>query len=430
MVVIDFSGAGLTKKQLAQTAKRLIPELKRLNSATYQSQYASVCVPNDRAILRVVQAAVHMKKKLNPQLIVVVGIGGSNLGAQAVAEAVGTNLPIRYADTVDADSLTKIVEEVQDVLRSGGQVIINVVSKSGSTLESVANVEVLLNVLKRHRKNASDFVVATTDKGSALWNLALNSGWAVLEIPKRVGGRYSVFTPVGLFPLGLAGVDIESFLDGARQMLGQVLSLDVVKNPAVRGAAFLFLHNKSKRNVHDTFIFAKSLESLGKWYRQLLAESVGKEFDVNGKRVRTGILPTVSIGSTDLHSVGQLYLGGPDVRTTNFVTTHFKNEVRLPSYAEFNALVPGIQKRNVHELMKAIAHGTMNTYKKKRLPYFHTRLEGGTAKELGAFMQLKMVETMLLAKLLNVNAFDQPNVESYKVEVKRILRTSSSFLRK
>ncbi len=421
MAVIDFSNCGVAKKQLTQTAKRLVPELKKLQKATYQSPYASVCVPSDRAILRVVESAIHMKRKLNPQLIVVVGIGGSNLGTQAIAEAVGTKLPIRYADTVDSDALAKIASEVQDVLREGGQVILNSISKSGSTLETVANFEVLLNVLRRHRKNAGDYIVATTDKGSALWNLALNSGWSLLEIPKHVGGRYSVFTPVGLFPLGLAGVDIVSLLDGAQSMLSQALSLDVAKNPAAKGAAVLFLHNKSKRHVHDTFIFAKSLECVGKWYRQLLGESCGKEFDVGGKRVRTGILPTVSIGSTDLHSMGQLYLGGPDIRTTNFVTTHFKSEIKLPSYPEFNKLVQGIQKRTVRDLLKAIAHGTMNTYKKKSLPYFHTRLEGCTARELGAFMQLKMVETMLLAKLLNVNAFDQPNVESYKVEVKRIL---------
>lgn len=170
MAVIDFSGAGLAKAQVVQVAKRLVPELKKLQKASYHSPYASVCVPNDRAILRVVESAIHMKRKLNPQLIVVVGIGGSNLGAQAIAEAVGTKLPIRYADTVDSDSLVKLVDEVQDVLRSGGQIIINVISKSGATLESVANFEVLLNVLRRHRKNASDFVVATTDKGSALWS--------------------------------------------------------------------------------------------------------------------------------------------------------------------------------------------------------------------------------------------------------------------
>lgn len=421
MAVIDFSRSGLAKSQLDKCAKRLVPEVKKLRQATYQSQDASLCVPNDRAILRVVESAIHMKRKLNPQLVVVVGIGGSNLGTQAIAEAVGTKLAIRYADTVDSDALAKIADEVQDVLRQGSQVIINIISKSGSTLETVANFEVLLNVLRRHRKNAGDYVVATTDKGSALWNLALNSNWSLLEIPKHVGGRYSVFTPVGLFPLGLAGVDIVSLLDGAQGMLDQTLSLDAAKNPAARGAAFLFLHNKARRQVHDTFIFAKSLESLGKWYRQLLAESVGKEFDKNKKRVRTGILPTVSVGSTDLHSVGQLYLGGPDIRTTNFVTTHFKTEVRVPSYPEFNKLIQGVQKRTLSELLKAIASGTMKSYAKKNRPYIHTRLDGCTARELGAFMQLKMVETMLLAKLLNVNAFDQPNVESYKVEARRIL---------
>jgi len=427
MAVTDFSGVGVSKKRLLQTAKRLIPELKRLQKANYQSPYASVCVPSDSAILHVVRAAVAIKRNLNPKLIVIVGIGGSNLGAMAVSEALfakwrAPNAPrVCWADTVDPDATAHIVEEMQNVLRSGGQVLINVISKSGSTLETIANFEVLLNVLRRHRRNAEDFVVVTTDKGSALWDFALHKRYSLLEIPKSVGGRYSVFTPVGLFPLGMLGVDIAELVGGAKDALAKSLSLKVEKNPAALAAAALFLHAKAKRDIHDTFVFAKNLEGVGKWYRQLLAESVGKEFDKKGKRVQVGITPTVSVGSIDLHSVGQLYLAGPNCRITHFVTSRFAKDVALPSYPEFNRLVPGIQKREFRDLMRAIAQGTMASYKKKGLPYFWTRLEGATARELGFFLQQKMIETMLLASLFNVNAFDQPNVESYKQEARRIL---------
>ncbi|RJQ22440.1 hypothetical protein C4580_00080 [Candidatus Woesearchaeota archaeon] len=420
MAVIDFGACGVAKARRQKRVKRLAPELKRLRAATYADVRASVCVPNDRSIVHVVEAAVALKKKLNPALIVVVGIGGSNLGAEAVLEALrgSGQRRVLWADTVDSDALSKIVQEMQDVLRSGRQVIVNVISKSGGTLETIANFEVLLNVLRRHRKNAHEFVMVTTDKGSKLWELAIRNRYSLLEIPKNVGGRYSVFTAVGLFPLGLAGVDIRELVGGARDMLAQCLE---ERGPAAEGAAVLYEQYNSGRTIHDFFVFAKDLEALGKWYRQLLAESTGKEFDQTGKRVRAGLTPTVSVGSTDLHSMGQLYLGGPRNKSWTMVTAHFQNEVTLPNYAEFNKIVPNLQKRSVHELMRAIAQGTMRTYKKQGLPYVHVKLAGKTEREIGALMQWKMVETILLAKLMNVNPFDQPSVESYKKEARKLL---------
>src|SRR3990172_93136 len=192
MIVYKYDKALIPKSKIHSTAKKLIPEIK---------------------------------KKMRPQLIVVIGIGGSNLGTIAIQEALlGKqwnlhNSPrILYADTVDPDALQVIIEEMQNVLRQGQQILLNVISKSGSTTETVANFEVLLNVLKRHRKDAGKYVVATTDKDSPLWKLAVKNGFSVLEIPKKVGGRYSVFSAVGLFPLGMLGIDLKELLNGAAQI--------------------------------------------------------------------------------------------------------------------------------------------------------------------------------------------------------------------
>jgi glucose-6-phosphate isomerase len=140
-----------------------------------------------------------------------------------------------------------------------------------------------------------------------------------------------------------------------------------------------------------------------------------------GKRKTRCITPTVSIGSTDLHSMAQLYLGGPDDKFTNFVITHFNNTTKVPLYPEYNALVPNLQEKELNHIMHAIVEGVKIAYKKEKRPFTETRLDGKSAKAIGAFMQLKMIETILLARLLDVNPFDQPAVELYKKETKRLL---------
>jgi len=412
MIVFKYGNSLIPKSKAFSTAKRLDSEIKKLREG--KDEYAFAKLPIDTSSFRIVQAAVSMKKKLHPQLIVVVGIGGSNLGTIAVQEALlGKNWNLHnsprilYADTVDPDALKVIIEEMQNCLRQGHQILLNVVTKSGSTTETIANFEVLLNVLKRHRKDAEKYVVVTTDKHSKLWNLAVKNNFSVLEVPANVGGRYSVFSAVGLFPLGMLGVDLNALLAGAAWMREQCLD---VKGPAAISASLLY---NNKKSIHDTFLFATDLESLGKWYRQLLAESCGKD----GK----GITPTVSIGSTDLHSMAQLDLDGPTDKFTNFVFTHFNNEIKVPYYPEYNALVPDLQKKELNHIMHAILHGVKAAYKKGKRPFTETRLDGKNARAIGAFMQLKMMETILLAKLLDVNPFDQPAVEHYKKEMRRVL---------
>jgi len=219
----------------------------------------------------------------------------------------------------------------------------------------------------------------------------------------------------------MLGVNLKELLGGAARMREKCLSLNVRQNPAAIGASIIHIHSKKERNIYDHFLFATDLESMGKWYRQLMGESIGKEYSTKGKKVNAGITPTVSIGSTDLHSMAQLYLGGPQDKFTNFITTQFDKKVKVPYYPEYNVLVKDLQKKEISRLMQAILQGVKTAYKKGKRPYTETRLDGKNAKEIGAFMQLKMMEMMLLGKLLDVNPFNQPNVESYKKETRRIL---------
>ena len=295
----------------------------------------------------------------------------------------------------------------------------NVVSKSGGTTETIANFEVLLNAIKK-QKNWRDFVVVTTDKGSNLWELSIAEGFTHLEIPRKVGGRYSVFSPVGLFPLGMLGINLKELFMGASSIVNQSVK---PKNNAIKLAAHLYYHYlKNEKNVNDLFLFSNDLESVGKWYRQLVGESIGKEYDKNCSRVNLGITPTVSIGSTDLHSMAQLYLGGPKDKFTMFVRV-LKNDTDLhvPNFKKYDSLVPGIQGKSLDKIMKAIIDGTQIAFKKGDRPYVEILLPDKSAASIAQFLQLMMMTIMYLGALLNLNPFNQPNVEDYKMETKRLL---------
>lgn len=243
--------------------------------------------------------------------------------------------------------------------------------------------------------------------------VAVKKQISVLTIPKKVGGRFSVFSAVGLFPLAILGVNINNIVNGAQKARDLALSTDFHTNPSLISAIVLFLQLKKGKNINDTFIFLPQLESLGKWYRQLMGESIGKD----GK----GITPTVSIGSTDLHSVGQLYLGGPKDKITTFIYGNTNlDEVRVPSSSTFN-LVPVISEKTIHSIMNAIVEGTKIAYAKQQLPFMEIMFDSLSEMEIAFFMQFKMMEMMFLGTLLGVDTFNQPHVELYKIETKRLL---------
>jgi glucose-6-phosphate isomerase len=214
-----------------------------------------------------VKQAIGRNLQLKPVYLIVVGIGGSNLGTLAVQEAVLGKLhnqltastKVLYADTVDSDGIDNIITLVKPVLERGGNIVLDVVSKSGTTTETIANAEVLIDLLRRHKKDYKDCISVTSDKDSELWNIAVREGFNVLEIPKKVGGRYSVFSSVGLFPLGLLGINIEQLLDGAKSMRDACVNMNVEENPAAISASIRYLHYESGKNISDLFLFANDL---------------------------------------------------------------------------------------------------------------------------------------------------------------------------
>ena len=420
--------AKIKEADIVKTANSLSEYIDHLNIVAELNNYyffeSSINLPFDTDMINYIHGL--SKAMVSPKLkyILDIGIGGSNLGTKAVYDALYGYFDVvepdrfpkmLFADTNDTDYIVRLQRLLKSV-KSPEEIIITAVSKSGSTTEAVANLEILLS------KNAFDFksrLVIITDFGSPLWKQATKLDIKCLPIPEKVGGRYSVFSAVGMFPLLCAGVNIFELLGGAMELRSKCLKRPAIKNPAVLSAVVTYLNFKNGKKINDTFIFHPELESLGKWYRQLMGESIGKQ--------GTGITPTVSIGSTDLHSMGQLYLGGPKDKFFTFISTvgHRKN-VKVPQNASIPIISEELRGKSTNQIMEAIFKGVKTAYDKNDLPYVEIKFQNINETSIGKYMQLKMIEMMFLGQLLNVNAFDQPNVESYKVETQKILSSTKS----
>ncbi len=423
----DYSSTGgIAANQLNQHATQATEALAAVRAARqqgYQTPYTSVNLPFDQQMRAEIADQIAQKQKLNPQAIVVLGIGGSLLGFQAVQQALGqSSLQVHGIDTVDSDLVAAALAQVEPLLKAGKTVLLNVVTKSGKTTETIANFAVFLEVFKRHRpKDYAQMVVVTTDAGSPLEAIARQEGFAVLPVPAQVGGRYSVLSAVGLFPLGLLGVDVEQLCAGAAAMVEQCVSDSVSENPALAGAALLAGHYQQGIKIHDLFVFSTRLQAFGMWYRQLLAESIGKAELTDGTRKPVGITPTVSVGSSDLHSQAQLYLNGAVERFTTFVRTHPATQITIPTSNQFDACVPHISGKSLSQVMDAIFAGVTQAYAQAGLPFTTITLPQLDAHALGQLLQLHMLQTIYLGALLRVNPFDQPQVELYKKETGKVL---------
>lgn len=405
-----------------------LKEISEKKSGSYDSHEHSIRLPIDSAMVSDVQKTIERYFTTALRYVVVIGIGGSNLGTQAIYDAlrrerdgVHNAFPqLIFLDTVS----TKLFQDIERVLELDitfpEEIVINLISKSGGTTESIANFELLYGYLVKRFPNIKERIVVTTDNGSPLWKKAEKEGMGLLQIPALVGGRYSVFTPVGLFPLAMVGIDIQELLLGAKNYLHTNFNEE---NYSLRLAETIFKAMHDGATICNFFFFNPELESMGKWARQLYAESLGKEVNKSGKVVHAGITPIVSVGSTDLHSVAQLYFGGPKDKFT--LLTHVKTPSKLVIANDglFTELVPGIRGRTPDEIMQAVYGGVTNAYNSHKLPYGEVMLPDVSPYSLGMFMEWQMIAVMYLAELMHVDAFDQPNVEDYKKVMRDILNT-------
>jgi glucose-6-phosphate isomerase len=433
-IKISYDTLLVTHDMHIEYAQRLAAEIQKIRAARttgYDNGYSFVRLPADEMMRREIKKIGQEKKALNPALMIVIGIGGSSVGMEAIFHALyGTEynrtpqtLLVYVADTVDADYLYLLMSMAESLLKQGENILLFVASKSGTTVETVANFSLFLSLLMRYKKQYQEFVVVATDEHSPLWDSANAEGYACFAIPKMVGGRYSVLSAVGLFPLYMLNGDIDAVCAGAEKMTDLCTTLpELQNNPAALRAAFIYALYEQKYTIHTMFLFGRCLKSVGQWYKQLMGESIGKEYNLEGKRVNCGITPVVSVGSNDLHSVAQLYLAGPYNTATTFVSVaHVEHDMCITHQETQKLLLSYLDGKSVHDIMQTILQATMHAYEKNNRPFMHIELPSLSPYYLGQLLQMHMIEMVYLASLLQVNPFDQPNVEGYKQEMRELL---------
>lgn len=356
----------------------------------------------------------------NPALIVVIGIGGSSLGVQAlyqVYKEIQSLVPILWLETIDPDFLAHAYQEIESVLNQDKSVIACIITKSGTTLETLMNAAL---VLERYKDYSTFHICAVTVSDSPLAQKAQEESWDLVSIPASVGGRFSVFTAVGLLPLLLAGADIDELVRGIQEYTPCYLQVeDVMKNDAAMIAAIIYEYYQKGFLIHDFFYFCTSLMSLGLWARQLFAESLGKQSIHT--QVPVGIMPTVTIGTQDLHSMYQLYMTGPHKRLTSFVTiSSWKHDFTIPTQ-QFKKQLDYLEGRSTSYVLSAIEQGVKRTYEQRECPYYAIKWKTLSMRALGSYMQLYMIATVYIGRLLDIDPFDQPHVELYKQQTQEIL---------
>jgi len=367
---------------MQETLETYLQNLTEISkSKDYSSSETFMNLPFDENnIKRVMEVA---KEAPETDFIVVIGIGGSSLGAKAVYDALEnrkmTLTKIIFLDQINIEKIQTLVEEL---ISSQKTATIVTISKSGKTFETVKNYKIVQEALPKNIRFKEIFI---TGENSDLALKAKRDEKTTLYIPEKVGGRFSIFSPAGLLPLALAKFNIIELLKGGMEARQESLSKN--SEEIIDQIRQVFQNYQNGKEIYNIFIFSSKLKTLGLWYQQLLAESLGKD--------GVGLLPTVSEGSKDLHSLQQYFVGGRQNIQHEFIITEDENQYQ-----------------------KSILQAVQETYKEKNIPFKTITLPKSDENSLGFFMETKMIETLLLSKLLGVNPFGQPDVESYKKKIK------------
>jgi glucose-6-phosphate isomerase len=360
--------------------------------------------------------------------IVVLGIGGSALGAICLQNALGKlfekpafgTVRLTVLDNIDPLLLAEFEKSV-DLKRT----LFLVITKSGGTPETLAQFLYFKSLVSAKKLDwLKHFVFITDPRKGLLRDLARkNPGLPVFDVPEKVGGRFSVLTAVGLLPAALIGIDVEKLLQGAAKAAKQALSTDWRRNDAFRLAVTQYLLYKKGKNIAVFFPYAQKLWKLADWYRQLLAESIGKEFNRKGKRVNVGITPVPALGATDQHSQNQLYNEGPNDKFYLFLEVLKPAiDLKIPFDREWQPKeISYLKNVSFNRLLQTEMQGTMQALLKKNRPLAKISLERLDAENLGQLLVTLESSVAFLGELFGIDAFDQPGVELSKKLTKAML---------
>ena len=378
---------------------------------------------------KVLRAANRLKE--NVDRVILLGIGGSALGAKALFDALcHAHQPRVYfeGNALDNDALQELLELLENTCvdpeipeeRWG----VVVVSKSGGTVETAAAFRALRAEAQKYYGPKDPLlkqvIVPVTGPKGKLRDLCRADGYAdddILTIPDDVGGRFSVFSPVGLLPAAVMGLDVRALLLGAATMTKRFLEEPFEKNPVLQYAAVNYLlAEEGKKTTRVMACWSKKLEAVGWWYDQLLSESLGK--------LGRGPTPLTAVYSRDLHSRGQQHQDGArDKVVNNLVVRNARHQPIQVGMSDRNEDdLNQFSRKGYPDLLDAALKGANEAYADAARPTADIVLPALTEHTVGQLMQLLMLATVMEGRLMGINPYGQPGVKAYKANMVRNLK--------
>jgi len=323
-----------------------------------------------------------------------IGMGGSTLGTEAIYDFLNFKVKKKFKFYNNLQN--------QNILKSNNKKVNLIISKSGNTLETISN----FNLILKNQKNNKN-VVITENKNNFLNLLAKKLKAEIFEHKNYIGGRYSVLSEVGMLPAQLMGLNERKF-----KRFNYLIKSKLFTNSLIHNVNFIYKCLTKGKTNSIILNYDERSENLFKWYQQLIAESLGK----NSK----GIFPIVSSMPKDNHSLLQLYLDGKKNNFFTFFSIINEKSQKIDNKNLFNQF-SSLKNRNVSEIINSQRKATENIFYKKNIPFRSFELLNRNEESLGEIFCFFILETILLGRLLKVNPFDQPSVELIKAETKKIL---------
>ena len=384
---------------------------------------------NESELGQILKTASRLQSSV--EAIVVLGIGGSYMGTRALMDACcepyynelskaerGGRPQLYFAGNhLDNDALQGVLGRLRAVTPEGNWGII-VISKSGETLETAVAFRTLLDLLKEQcRQDLPDFVIPITGETGSLNQMAAELGCtSVFRVPEGVGGRFSLFSAVGLLPAATIGLDVVQLLQGAADMNETFRTAELFSNPPLDFALAAYrLQLQGDVSIRVLSVWEQAFASLGMWYDQLLSESLGKD--------GLGMTPITMVNTRDLHSRAQQHQAGRNDKWIVNLSTRQSHTDQL-NIRKSTSDVAGLNDLagvTLGELSAAARQGTNRALCDVQRPTADIMLERGDEYGLGQFFQMMMIATVVEGKLLGVNPYGQPGVEAYKKHMRNIL---------
>ena len=413
---------GITDTQLKNLAEKTSPLIPQLNEERKAGKTLYRDLPyNEKTIQKVKELIGQIKDRC--ENLVVLGIGGSALGNVALQTALNPymrNLDDTHRscprlfvfDNIDPPQLSSFLNWIDDKL---DKTIFNVISKSGRTAETASQFLIIRKLLldKLGPAGLQKHIVATTDpKQGVLRKVAADASLPCLEIPPGVGGRFSVLSAVGLFSAAMCGIDIDLLLKGARDMDARVSCGDFYKNPAAINAAINYHFYNHGKKISVMFPYSYHLKDFADWYRQLLAESLGKAKDLVGNEVHIGPTPIKALGATDQHSQVQLYREGPNDKLFTFLqVNNFDKDLKIGPAPDCAPELKFLAGADLSKLLNSEKKATEYALLQDKRPCLTVVFDEVNAYTVGQFIYLYEATTSFAGALFGINTYDQPAVE-------------------